>query len=345
MTKRKKVTKYIELSPQKIYDGLCETVSGQEEAKRAISLLFYSHFLYLFPDYISNNHVDIHPPRQLGLIMGPTGTGKTMIIRRACEVLQELTGIPGLFPLCEVDCTSVTQRGWEGEDIGDYFNAHFKSNKGKILETSVIFLDEFDKLCKSHIGSKGTDHNKHTQYSLLKLIEGSEILYNTKKIDTRPYLFIMAGNFSEIRDAREQAAKPMGFTNDGTKVEKTLDNYYKELDKMGMATQLVGRITHIGETNHLGKYELLEILEHQILPQYDALWKCSGETLWITQDQKNAMVEQALKLKTGARGLVSEFNLMFQDEIFNLKCEIPGEEEEVEEIEIHPLPEEDINYE
>ncbi len=312
-----KIYDKVTISPKKIFEELSKTVIGQEEAKKTMSELMFIHFLRIINHFEHNKPLD---KKSNGLIMGPSGTGKTFIIREACKAMQTLTKAP-IFNLLEIDCTSLAPRGWEGDHMVDHladFDRKVKEDGG-ILDTSVVFLDEFDKLCKPAVSSKGSDHNKNVQYSLLKTIEGADLkLERTSRvINTRPLLFILAGNFSEVRENRKNAGKTIGF-KDGVNEYNNFDTH-QELENIGMVTQLVGRTTHIGEVHNLTAVDLKTILLNQVIPEYRELWKIANSSFRVSDDDVEDIVKTAIKRKTGARGLHSDFSRVMHDRLFNLE--------------------------
>lgn len=309
------------LSPKAIYEEISKNVVGQEEAKRTVSNAIFLHFIR-YCQYMKDGDVK---KKENVLLMGPTGSGKTYIVREACKALQKITGYPQMCPLLEVDCTELTGRGWEGDSISDVIKQHCVTCMAEDLQgsSSVIFLDEFDKLCKPAVGRGGQDHNRLTQYNLLKVVEGQTLKSDPRigggqMFKTHNMLFIFAGNFSEIRHKRKE--KVMGFRKDSSD-EKYVD-YHTELDEMGMATQLVGRTPYIAELYELQEDELLTILNKHLLPDLESTWQFVDEELKLSSKAKKEIVSNCFKRKTGARGLQADLAKHLEDQIFNMEIKI-----------------------
>jgi len=312
------------ISPRKIYEEVSKTVVGQEQAKKLICNTVFMHFVrYL--QLVSEGQTS---KKSNALLMGPTGCGKTYIVREASRAIQKLTGFP-ICPVLEVDCTELTGRGWEGDNLSDHIKDHYKEFGGNeaSFNTSIVFLDEFDKLCKPAVGSGGHDHNRLTQYNLLKLIEGTEVKMDSKSpfasggsFNTHSILFIMAGNFSEIRRSREDSKKPsMGFSSENSEEKSEFIDYHTELEANGMATQLVGRTPYIAELNALTSEELRIILDRYLIPELSQTWRYLRSDLVISEENKVEIVENCFKRKTGARGLQADLCKHVEDELFDLE--------------------------
>lgn len=305
-------------SPRDIYDYLNERVEGQDEAKKTVSNALFLHYVRFF----QRHELETDVPKSNLLLLGPSGNGKTHLMREACKAIPAITGYD-LAPMIEIDCTSLTARGWEGDDLSDLLEQHIKdlgSNQAGI-ESTVVFLDEIDKLCLPGTGKGGTDHNRNTQYNLLKAVEGMEIQMprRGKTIDTTNMLFVFAGNFAQIRAIRELEKKPsIGFNDVSQTGKKKALDIATELEKGGMATQLVGRISYIAELDKLSKKELMNILKRFILPERKATWDYMGYKLEISNYYLKKIVDQAYDKGTGARGLAAALDAHLEAELFDL---------------------------
>lgn len=318
------------VSPKLIYDEVCKTVVGQDAAKKMIANVAFLHMVR-YGQCLKEGKV---LRKNNALLMGPTGTGKTFIVRETARALRKLTGLP-LCPVLELDCTELSPRGWVGDSISELLNEHYDKNRDNMdaFNTTIVFLDEFDKICKPAISSSGTDHNRNTQYNLLKFIEGADLrgdkAHGPKNtvIGTYHMLFVMAGNFSEVRRARATKAelkdKTLGF---GLAPEKDVDaefvDMHTELDKAGMATQLVGRTPFIGELTELQPTELRKILDDHLIPEYATTWKYLGKKLKVEEDAKEKIIQDCFRRKTGARGLQADLAKVLEDDIFNTEVRL-----------------------
>lgn len=304
------------LTPRMIYNELCKTVIGQDEAKRMISTVIFMHFVRNMQTNITKEKVS----KSNALLMGPSGTGKTYIVKQAIKAIRDLTKY-NICPLVEIDCTEITSRGWEGDDVSKFIKDHYdKCNDEIVFNTSIIFLDEFDKLCNSTLSSRGSDPNRETQYNLLKTIEGMEISHRGNTFSTDKILFILAGNFPQIREKRAALGSKvsMGFTDTLTDQDRYVD-VHTELDAAGMATQIVGRIPNVAELKDLTEEELTAILDTQLIPEYESTWKFLGRELSIPEDKRSKFVKSALERKTGARGLHCDVAKYLEGQAFDME--------------------------
>lgn len=306
------------ISPKKIYDEVSKKVIGQEEAKRTISNAMFLHFVNYCRTY---DNKEAEAKKCNVLLMGPTGSGKTYIVREAVKAVQKMTGWD-VCPMLEVDCTSISAPGWTGDDLDALIGGHYDEHGSNeaCFNSSVVFLDEFDKICKSAVGSGGTDHNRNTQYSMLKTIEGTQIKHKKRTIDTSKMLFIMAGNFSEVRQLEADRGHVMGFRS--PEVEETYVDFHTELEEVGMATQLVGRTPYVAKLNYLTEEELTIILNEHDIPEMEKTWKFLDSKLEIDKDVQKQLVRNAFERKTGARGLQFDLAKHLEDQLFSLEMKI-----------------------
>ena len=312
------------LRAQDIYNYVDKHVIGQERAKIVVSNAVFLHFVRFFHAF---NYPEIPLSKTNALLHGPSGSGKTLIVRKASEALRELTNYD-VAPVLEIDCTTLAAVGWEGESILDYMSAHYEEYEKNqaTFNSSIIVFDEMDKLCLSQISKGGSDHNRNTQYGLLKAVEGAE-LQHTKgrksyKMNTDKMLFIFAGNFAQLRHARDKANRPMGFTQDKSEI---LIDAHRELERAGMVTQLVGRIGAIAELEPLSKKDLRKVFDHaqnNIHFQYKHLWEYMGYDLKISEYKIKKIINECYDKKVGARGLLSALERELEDEIIELEFKL-----------------------
>lgn len=314
----------MKISPKLIHKELNKVVIGQEEAKKTMSCAMFIHFV----KFVQSLQLKKEVKKTNTLLLGPSGSGKTLLVREAAKIMQRLTNTE-LGPVLEVDCTSLSARGWVGDDLNELLEDHYKEHKSNdaIFNSSIIFLDEIDKLCMAAVGQGGTDHNKHTQYNLLKAVEGSEIrLPNSKKvIDTSKMMFVFAGNFPQIRHADASRKKPqMGFTErkDKSVKNKSVLDVHNKLEEGGMITQLVGRITSVAELQPLQKKDIRKILTDITIPEYLETFDFMGYELGLTRKDVNAIAETAWNRKVGARGLQSALEEYLFDHLYELQFDV-----------------------
>ena len=307
------------ISPKSIFDYLEERIVGQKEAKKAISNAVYMHYVRFIQSYYE-------PEKSIKksnlLLMGPSGNGKTLLVKTAAEAVSKLVGYD-VCPVLEMDATSITGSGWSGHDAEDLLGSHHERCKNEdVFHSSIVVIDEIDKLCMPAISSGGHDFNKTTQYSLLKLVEGTP-LHGIKKmgraqdLNTNNMLFIFAGNFPQIRHKREDSKKGIGFTYENDLDKQEDKSLHTQLEEAGMVTQLAGRISSVAELGVLNKQELKKILLELLIPDRQDTFEFMGTSFKLKAKDIDEIVEDCHKKKMGARGLEAALDAKLEDRIFN----------------------------
>lgn len=301
-------TRDVKLSPKLIYEEMSRSIEGQEEAKRAVASILYSN-------YVGNvyNSVPGRKPvkRPAMLLSGPSGNGKTYLVQKGIDAIQKILGIP-IMPLITIDCANLSYGPWRGTTVADYIESFLASNRENraYASSAILYFDEVDKLAIAATDSSGNDHNKLIQYSLLKLLEGLDVIIEGKYVggnsvfNTSQCTFIFSGNFAERRAELDKSAKTeMGFTG-GTKDVSFKDlPLSTQLQKIGFATQLAGRISQMVEIERLDEKQLEQIVRKHLLPPLIEFYGMQQYTLYISNEQIDTIVQEAIKMKTGARGL------------------------------------------
>lgn len=310
------------ISPKEIYEYIDKYVSGQEEAKRAVSNAMFLHVVRFFEAFIEGAD---HKPSSI-LLMGPSGTGKTEIVKRAVEAVVEISGY-SICPLLEVDCTHLAATGWSGQHLDDLLSSHYTKygkNEAQFAST-VVFLDEFDKLCIPAFGQGGTDHNRQTLYNMLKTLEGVDVDYDGKRtFSTKKMMFVYAGAFSNVANQRKADQKVMGFTSQKGGMPTSV---IQELDRCGVPTQILGRINTYAELEKLTKKQLRDVLlntKDNALDKYKGTWKYLGKDLHISRYHIDKIVNKCYNNGTGARGLNAELYKHLERELFEMKAILRG---------------------
>jgi ATP-dependent Clp protease ATP-binding subunit ClpX len=309
------------LSPKKIYEHLDKRVVGQEEAKRILSAAGFLHAsktLYWKKTYQEAPHIRSSNV----LLMGPSGCGKTYMVQTMAEYL----GMPYL----EINARGLSNEGYKGMSISDHFEAFHKSYPAKDrsqLLHSVVFLDEFDKICGESGGSAGW--NTSLQHSLLKVLEGGKVDFpnsdgpfsrqNKRNISTAHMLFVIGGNFQAVRD-HIRRPKTIGFHD----AEKPKIDIHEQLIKVGMIQEIAGRISLMAEVQQLSRKDLKRALtkaENNIYQQYRLLYQeMFSKQLKLSPYQLDKIVGICMNKKIGARGLQASLdqymiNMLFEEEI------------------------------
>lgn len=312
------------LSPKIIYEELNNRVAGQHEAKKAAAIAVFLHIVNFLHFKLEGKKT-----KKSGnlLLLGPTGCGKTYIIKQACAIIKDMLNYQ-ICPMLEIDCTHITATGWQGDDIQEEIENHFKKNRTCEPESSIIFLDEFDKLCMPAMSTGGTDHNKLTQQSLLKLIEGMRLERmsdNYMEYSTEQCLFVLAGSFQHLRDNIESKKKKqenaIGFVRPKSHADE-VDDIHELLINNGMIPELAGRISDIAVLQPLTNEDMHKIMDIQVIPEIEYTFGLLDLELELTEEQKQTIIDICVKRKLGARGLYTEMRRHVQDTLFNAELKL-----------------------
>ena len=327
--KRKSSESYI-LTPKEIVAQLDKTVIGQDEAKKALAVHAYLHCLRI------NGNKDI-PFRSNILMIGPTGVGKTYLVKTLADIL-------GL-PFARADVTTLTETGYVGDDVEVVLYNLYRKANGDLekAQHGIVFLDEVDKIAKAdaHQSTTGNPSDKAVQEALLSMMNGEDIrvpefgdrrmmhssdgiLMNTKNI-----LFIFGGAFVGLDDIikmRLKGESSLGFGSNAV-INKLQKNRIlsqvdvKDIEKYGMIPEFIGRIPIIVTLNDLTKENLKDILtktsESPII-KYTEFFKSIGKKLVVTAEAINFIVDKASSMNMGARSLKSIVETAMVNILFNL---------------------------
>lgn len=317
-------------APHKIKARLDEYVVGQEYAKKAMSVAVYNHYKRVATDTMD----DIEIEKSNMLMIGPTGCGKTYLVKTLARLLD--------VPLAITDATSLTEAGYIGDDIESVVSKLLAAadNDVERAEQGIIFIDEIDKIAKKHNTNQRDVSGESVQQGMLKLLEGSEVEVpvgaNSKNamvplttVNTKNILFICGGAFPDLEDIikeRLQKKTSMGFNAElKDKYEHDKDILSKvaveDLRKFGMIPEFLGRLPIIFTLKGLDKDMLVKILQepkNAILKQYQKLLALDEVRLDFDRGALEAIAEKAMEKDTGARALraiIEEFMLDIMYEI------------------------------
>ena len=317
------------LKPSEIYEELNKHLVGQHASKKTISVAVYNHFKRI----ATRVKDDVEIQKSNILLLGPTGCGKTLLAKTLAKILN--------VPFSIADATSLTEAGYVGEDVESILSRLLQAADYDVsaAEKGIVFIDEIDKVARKSDNPSITRDvsGEGVQQAMLKLLEGAQISVPPQggrkhpeqkmvQINTKDILFVCGGAFDGISKIIERRVKSqsIGFnalSKDEFNEEKLLSHVNQlDIKKFGLIPELIGRFPVLTYLNPLTKDVLLSILtdpQNALVKQYVRLFEMDEIKLSIQQSVLEFIVDKAIELKLGARGLRSICEAILTEAMFN----------------------------